>query len=108
VEGFTVGERVDSDHLPLEITIEGTNHEEKGKGGAREEQKKVTILAPTEPTHHPQNGHRPDILDIAIIKNITTNQNHNIEVIAELSSEHYTQSQSHWETNKPRQTTKSK
>jgi hypothetical protein len=38
-----VGERADSDHLPLEITIEGTNHEEKGKGEAREEQKKVTI-----------------------------------------------------------------
>jgi hypothetical protein len=31
-----VGERVDSDHLPLEITIEGTNQEEKGKGGAKE------------------------------------------------------------------------
>jgi hypothetical protein len=43
VEGCTVGERVDSGHLPLEITLEGTNHEEKGKGGAREEQKKVTI-----------------------------------------------------------------
>jgi hypothetical protein len=43
VVGFTVGERVDSDHFPLEITIEGTNHEEKGKGRAREEQKKVTI-----------------------------------------------------------------
>jgi hypothetical protein len=43
VEGFKVGERADSHHLPLEITIEGTNHEEKGKGEAREEQKKVTI-----------------------------------------------------------------
>jgi hypothetical protein len=29
-----VGERVDSDHLPLEINIEGTNHEENGKGRA--------------------------------------------------------------------------
>jgi hypothetical protein len=34
VEEFKVGERVDYDHLPLEITIEGTNQEEKGKGGA--------------------------------------------------------------------------
>jgi hypothetical protein len=31
------------DHLSLEIIIEGTNHEERRKGGAREEQKKVTI-----------------------------------------------------------------
>jgi hypothetical protein len=30
VEEFKMGERVDSDHL----TLEGTNHEEKGKGGA--------------------------------------------------------------------------
>jgi hypothetical protein len=30
VEEFKVGERVDADHLPLE----GTTHEEKGKGGA--------------------------------------------------------------------------
>jgi hypothetical protein len=34
VEEFKMGERVDSEHLPLEIIIEGTNHEEKGKGGA--------------------------------------------------------------------------
>jgi hypothetical protein len=38
-----MGERVDSDHLPLEISIEGTKHEEKGKGEARYEQKKVTV-----------------------------------------------------------------
>jgi hypothetical protein len=43
VDKFKVGERVDSDHLPLEITIEGTNCEEKRKGGAREKQTKVTI-----------------------------------------------------------------
>jgi endonuclease/exonuclease/phosphatase family metal-dependent hydrolase len=42
VEKLKVGERVDSDHLPLE-TIEGTNYEENGKGGAREKTKKVTI-----------------------------------------------------------------
>jgi endonuclease/exonuclease/phosphatase family metal-dependent hydrolase len=43
VEKFKVGERVDSDHLPLEITIQGTNYEEKGKGEAMEKQKKATI-----------------------------------------------------------------
>jgi hypothetical protein len=37
VKEFKVGERGDSDHLPLEITIEGTNQEEKEKGGMREE-----------------------------------------------------------------------
>jgi hypothetical protein len=42
-EKFKVGERVDSDHLPLEITIEGTNQEEKEKGGTREEEKKVIV-----------------------------------------------------------------
>jgi hypothetical protein len=36
VEEFKVGKRVDYDHLPLEITIEGTNQEEKGKGGAED------------------------------------------------------------------------
>jgi hypothetical protein len=40
---FKVGERVDSDHLPLEITIEGTNQEEKEKGEMREEEKKVVV-----------------------------------------------------------------
>jgi hypothetical protein len=39
VEEFRIGERVESDHLPLEISIEGTNYEEMGK----EKQKKVTI-----------------------------------------------------------------
>jgi hypothetical protein len=34
---------VDSDHLPLEITIEGTNQEEKEKGEMREEEKKVIV-----------------------------------------------------------------
>jgi hypothetical protein len=43
VDKFKVGETVGSDHLPLEITIEGTNCEEKRKGGAREKQTKVTI-----------------------------------------------------------------
>jgi hypothetical protein len=43
VKEFKVGERVDSDHLPLEITIEGTNQEEKEKGGTREEEKKVIV-----------------------------------------------------------------
>jgi hypothetical protein len=43
VKEFKVGERVDSDHLPLEITIEGTNQEEMEKGETSEEQKKVTV-----------------------------------------------------------------
>jgi hypothetical protein len=43
VKEFKVGERIDSDHLPLEITIEGTNQEEKETGGTREDQKKVTV-----------------------------------------------------------------
>jgi hypothetical protein len=43
VKEFKVGERVDSDHLPLEITIQGTNQEEKEKGGTREEEKKVIV-----------------------------------------------------------------
>ncbi|KAJ3633620.1 hypothetical protein MTP99_010558 [Tenebrio molitor] len=43
VEEFRTGERVESDHLPLEISIEETNYEERGKGRAKEEQKKVTI-----------------------------------------------------------------
>jgi Fic family protein len=43
VKKFKVGERVDSDHLPLEITIEGTKQEEKEKGGTREEEKKVIV-----------------------------------------------------------------
>jgi hypothetical protein len=38
-----IGEGVESDHLPLEISIEGTNHKEKGKGRAKEVQRKVTI-----------------------------------------------------------------
>jgi hypothetical protein len=37
VEEFRIPrERVESDHHPLEISIEGTNHVEKEKGGARE------------------------------------------------------------------------
>jgi hypothetical protein len=43
VEEFRIGERVGSDHLPLEISIEGTNQEERGKGRAKEKQRKVTI-----------------------------------------------------------------
>jgi hypothetical protein len=43
VKEFKVGERVDSDHLPLEITIEGSNQEEKEKGETREEEKKVIV-----------------------------------------------------------------
>jgi hypothetical protein len=43
VKEFKVGERVDSDHLPLEITIEGSNQEEKEKGEMREEEKKVIV-----------------------------------------------------------------
>jgi hypothetical protein len=34
---------VESDHLPVEISIEEKNHEQRGKGRAKEEQKKVTI-----------------------------------------------------------------
>jgi hypothetical protein len=43
VEKLTIGERVESDHLPLEIIIVETNHKQRGKRGAREEPKKVTI-----------------------------------------------------------------
>jgi hypothetical protein len=43
VKELKVGERVDSDHLPLKIIIEGKNQEEKEKGGTREEEKKVTV-----------------------------------------------------------------
>jgi hypothetical protein len=43
VEEFRIGEIVESDHLPLEISIEETNHEERGNGRVKEEQKKVTI-----------------------------------------------------------------
>jgi hypothetical protein len=43
VKKFTIGERVESNQLPLEIIIERSKHEEGGKGGAREEQKKVAI-----------------------------------------------------------------
>jgi hypothetical protein len=43
VEEFTIAERVESDHLPLKISTEGTNHAEREKGRAKEEQKKVTI-----------------------------------------------------------------
>jgi hypothetical protein len=38
IEEFRI---VESDHLPLEISIEKTNHEEMGKGRAKEENKKV-------------------------------------------------------------------
>jgi hypothetical protein len=38
-----IRERVESDHLPLEISIEERNYEERGKGRAKEEQKKETI-----------------------------------------------------------------
>jgi hypothetical protein len=37
VKEIKVGERVDSDHFPLEITIEETNQEEMEKGGTSEE-----------------------------------------------------------------------
>jgi hypothetical protein len=43
IEDFRIGERVESNHLPLEISIEETNHEERRKGKAKEEEKKVTI-----------------------------------------------------------------
>jgi hypothetical protein len=43
VEEFRIEKKVESDHLPLEVNIERTNHEERGQGRAREEQKKVTI-----------------------------------------------------------------
>jgi hypothetical protein len=40
IEEFRIGERVESNHLPLEISIEETNHEEKekrkSKGGGEE------------------------------------------------------------------------
>jgi endonuclease/exonuclease/phosphatase family metal-dependent hydrolase len=35
VEEFRIGKRVESDHLPLEISIEETNHKERGKGEQR-------------------------------------------------------------------------
>jgi hypothetical protein len=31
VEEFRIGERVESDHLTLQISIEETNHEKRGK-----------------------------------------------------------------------------
>jgi hypothetical protein len=40
---FRIGEKVESDHLPLEISIEETNNEEKGRGREKKEQKKVII-----------------------------------------------------------------
>jgi hypothetical protein len=40
VEEFKVGERVELDHLPLEISTEETNHEERGNGRVKEEQKR--------------------------------------------------------------------
>jgi 23S rRNA pseudoU1915 N3-methylase RlmH len=43
VEEFRIGERVDSDHLPLEINVEEPNYEERGKLRAKEEQKRMTI-----------------------------------------------------------------
>jgi hypothetical protein len=36
VEEFRIGKRVESDHLPLEISIEENNHEQRGKGRAKE------------------------------------------------------------------------
>jgi hypothetical protein len=42
-EEFRMGERIESGHLPVEISIEKTNHEEKGKERAKEKQRKVTI-----------------------------------------------------------------
>jgi hypothetical protein len=35
IEEFRIRERVEWNHLPLEISIEETNHEEKGKGRAK-------------------------------------------------------------------------
>jgi hypothetical protein len=35
VEEFRIGERVEPDHLPLEISTEETNHEEMGKAEQR-------------------------------------------------------------------------
>jgi hypothetical protein len=43
VQEFRIGERVKSDYLPLEISTEGTNHDERGKGRTKEKQRKVTI-----------------------------------------------------------------
>jgi hypothetical protein len=42
VEEFRIGGRVESDHLPLEISIEA-NNEERGKGRETGEQKKVVM-----------------------------------------------------------------
>jgi hypothetical protein len=39
VEEFRIGERVELDYLPLEISIEGTNHQERGKGRAKKKQR---------------------------------------------------------------------
>lgn len=59
----------------------------KGKNLARYmENRNLTVLAPTEPTHTPPNG-SPDILDIAILKNIT--KNIECEVLEDLNSDHY-------------------
>ncbi|TLO72043.1 hypothetical protein FEG37_18420, partial [Acinetobacter baumannii] len=46
------------------------------------------IVAPLTPTHYPLNiAHRPDILDIALLKNVTLRL-HSIEVVSELDSDH--------------------
>jgi hypothetical protein len=39
VEEFRIGERVELDYLPLEISIEGTNHQERGKGRTKKQQR---------------------------------------------------------------------
>ncbi|EFA12014.2 hypothetical protein TcasGA2_TC005295 [Tribolium castaneum] len=50
------------------------------------ENRNLTVIAPTEPTHIPSNGNA-DILDIAIIKNIT--ENIDCEILEHLNSDHY-------------------
>lgn len=46
------------------------------------------LLAPLEPTHYPHNvEHRPDILDIALLKNVALTLR-SIEVLHELNSDH--------------------
>lgn len=46
----------------------------------------IAVVGPQEPTHYPDSGNRPDVLDIALFKN--TKQSIHMAVIQELTSDH--------------------
>ncbi|KAB0804621.1 hypothetical protein PPYR_01591 [Photinus pyralis] len=46
----------------------------------------ILVEGPVEPTHFPPGDHRPDVLDIALFKNVALH--HHISTAAELSSDH--------------------